>query len=124
MIVRGPSGEKLGRWDEIEAKVVPPDMAAKTTIRWLIRSADGAPNYAMRVFEIGPGGWIKEHSHPWEHEIFVLSGNGKIKIGERWYDVGAGTFIYIPPNVPHAYENPGNDVFRFICVIPTEGEPK
>lgn len=124
MVVRGPSGEKLGRWDEVEPVVLPKDIAAETTIRWLIRSGDGAPNYAMRVFEIGPGGWIKEHSHPWEHEIFVLSGEGRVKIGGRWYVAGEGTFIYVPPSVPHAYDNPGKEVFRFICVIPVAGEPR
>ena len=54
----------------------------------------------------------------------MIAGEGRVKIGDKWYEVGEGAFIYIPPDVPHAYENPNETVFRFICIIPTVGEPK
>ena len=34
-----------------------------TTLRWLIAQKDGAPHYAMRLFEIEPGGSIPVHVH-------------------------------------------------------------
>ena len=117
-IVLGPYGEKLGHYTLVKKEKVPEDMAEKTWIRWLIRKEDGAPNFAMRVFEVEPGGHIKAHSHPWEHEIFVLEGVGDIRIGDRVYRVTGGFFIYIPPNVEHEYWNKGDKSLVFICLIP------
>ncbi len=117
-IVLGPYGEKLGHYTLVKKEKVPEDMAEKTWIRWLIRKEDGAPNFAMRVFEVEPGGHIKAHSHPWEHEIFVLEGVGDIRIGDRVYRVTSGFFIYIPPNVEHEYWNRGDKSLVFICLIP------
>ncbi len=117
-IVLGPYGEKLGHYTLVKKEKVPEDMAEKTWIRWLIRKEDGAPNFAMRVFEVEPGGHIKAHSHPWEHEIFVLEGVGDIRIGDRVYRVTSGFFIYIPPNVEHEYWNKGDKSLVFICLIP------
>jgi quercetin dioxygenase-like cupin family protein len=67
------------------------------TVRWLIGKRSGALNYAMRLFEIAPGGIVPLHDHDEEHEIVV----------------------FVPPNEPHGYDNTdGTEVFRFICVIP------
>lgn len=92
--------------------------AERTWIRVLISKKDGAPTYAMRIFEIEPGGHIPLHDHPWEHEIFVLEGKLRIRIGDEVYEVSNGTAIYIPPNIPHEYWNVGDGILRFICTIP------
>ncbi len=117
-IILGPYGEKIGHYTLVKKEKVPEDMAEKTWIRRLIRKEDGAPNFAMRVFEVEPGGHIKAHSHPWEHEIFILQGVGDIRIGDRIYRVTSGFFIYIPPNIEHEYWNKGDKPLVFICLIP------
>jgi quercetin dioxygenase-like cupin family protein len=114
---------KVVKWDEVEAKEVPENMATKTTIRWLIGPGE-APTFYMRVFEVQPGGEIFEHSHPWEHEIFVLKGKGIIRINGKEYEVEEGSVVYIPPCAEHYYKNTGDEVLRFICVIPKEGAQK
>ena len=116
----GPCGEKVGHYTEIKSAPVPPDAAEKTFIRWLISKKDGAPTFAMRLFDVEAGGKIAPHYHPWEHEIFILEGEGRIRIGSKWYDFTKGSFIYVPPNVEHEYINTGNGTLRFICVIPNE----
>ncbi|MHA1209556.1 MAG: cupin domain-containing protein [Candidatus Freyarchaeota archaeon] len=89
------------------------------TIRWLITEKDGAPRYAMRRFEIKPGGRIGLHSHPEEHEIYVLSGKARIFNDQGFETVaGPGDALYVPPNEKHGYENTGDETFTFICVIP------
>jgi hypothetical protein len=35
------------------------------TVRWLVTEADGAPHFAMRVFEVPAGGSTEHHSHSW-----------------------------------------------------------
>ncbi|NPA69909.1 MAG: cupin domain-containing protein [Crenarchaeota archaeon] len=89
----------------------------RVRMRVLIGEED-APTYLMRLFEVDPGGIIPRHEHPWEHEIYVIKGKVKVKIGDEEYIVTDGYAIYIPPNVPHEYVNIGDDVAVFICTIP------
>ena len=111
---------KVVKWKEVEPQRVPESAASKTTLRWVIGPGE-APTFYLRVFEVERGGEIYEHSHPWEHEIFILNGKGLIKINGVEYEVEPGTVIYIPPCAPHSYKNVGDDVLRFICIIPKEG---
>ncbi len=92
-----------------------------TYIQWLITKDQGAENYAMRFFTIKPKGKISRHSHPWEHEIYMLHGTCKIGAGEEEVIAKEGNFLYIEPDVPHWYENVGDDDVQFICIIPMKG---
>jgi quercetin dioxygenase-like cupin family protein len=44
----------------------------------LITKEMGAPNFVMRLFEIDPDGYSPFHTHAWEHEVFVLEGEGTV----------------------------------------------
>jgi len=123
-VIKGPSGEKVGHYSDIEAQRVNDKLAVKTWIRWLISKDDGAPTFAMRLFEVEVDGWIKAHRHPWEHEIFIVSGDGEVRIGDKRYKVSQGDFIYIPPSVEHEYWNRGDKSLWFICIIPNEPSVK
>ena len=86
--------------------------------REVITAKDGAPHFCMRVFEVEPGNTTPSHSHPWEHEIFILSGQG-VAIGEQGETpIGKDSVIFIAPDEPHCLVNAGNEVLRFICLIP------
>jgi len=56
-----------------EPEKVEIDGAKGASMRHLITEKDGAPNFNMRVLSIERGGQGPNHSHPWEHEFFVLS---------------------------------------------------
>lgn len=91
------------------------------TIRRLICREDGAPNYFMRVFEISPQGYSPLHRHPWEHEIYILSGEGEVVGEEGPPPVRAGTAIFIPGDELHQLRNTGERSSCFICTIPSSG---
>lgn len=114
----GGCGEKVAHYSSVVEKKVPEEMASGTYIRWLVASEDGAKNYYMRLFRMEPGAHIKPHFHPWEHEIYILSGKGSIRIGPTTYTVGEGYFLYIPPNVEHEYRA-GPEGMSFLCIIPS-----
>ena len=114
----GSCGEKVGYYKDVEAEEFSSDLAEKTSIRWLIKKEDGAKVFAMRVIEVGEGGHINPHHHPWEHEIFILKGAADIRIGSKIYRVSSGYFLYIPPNAEHEYWHRGGETLRFICLIP------
>ena len=119
-VARGPSGEKAGN-----ALDVPADPAYTSngipipgmTIRWLVRGEDGAPTYAMRLFESAPGAEVEVHAHPWEHEIFVLRGSMTASVGPSSYELEEGDFIFVPPDVAHGFRA-GSRGATFICTIP------
>ena len=90
-------------------------------IRWLIAEKEGAPNFAMRVIELAPGVVFTPHHHPYEHEIYVLEGEGVVTNPEG--DVGTmrpGVFVLVPPDEIHGYRNTGDKPLKFICVIPLQ----
>lgn len=88
------------------------------TIRWVIGQPEGAPNFAMRVIEFQPGAIFARHQHPYEHEIFVLEGEGMAEGPEGEMPMRPGTALYVPPDEPHGYRNTGAGALRFVCVIP------
>lgn len=92
---------------------------AQSTIRWLVAEKDGARNFAMRVIEIKrKGEKIPLHRHDYEHETFVISGQGALLKPDGVVDVKPGDFAFVLPNEEHGFENRGDEPFRFICVIP------
>ncbi|MGD8966192.1 MAG: cupin domain-containing protein [Anaerolineae bacterium] len=88
------------------------------SIRWLIGEPEGAPNFAMRVVEFEPGAVFETHHHPYEHEIFVLEGQGVAHTRDGEEEMRPGIALYVPPSEPHGYRNTGDGPLRFICVIP------
>lgn len=104
---------------------VPPQVfgneAPGTTIRWLIDDDhDGAPVYALRLIEIAPGGHTPHHSHPYEHENFVLEGQGRVLMHGEWHPLVPGDVVFVPGSQEHMYENTGQVPFKFLCGIPVK----
>jgi len=86
--------------------------------REVVNADDGAPRFCMRVFEVEPGSSTPSHSHWWEHEVFVLSGQG-VAVGEEGETpIARESVVFVPPDEPHCFKNNGDEILRFICVIP------
>ncbi len=89
-------------------------------IRWIIDTKHGAPTYRLRVIELEPGGHTPYHEHWFEHENFIISGEGEVQIGEEVYPIKAGDVVFVPPFVKHQYRNTGKEPLQFLCGIPAE----
>ena len=87
-------------------------------VRWLISKKDGAKNFTMRLFEIKPGGNTPLHQHDWEHEIFVLEGNGVARDKTDEKPVKQGDVLFVPPNEWHQIVNNNVKLMKIICLIP------
>ncbi|NDJ75100.1 MAG: cupin domain-containing protein [Chloroflexi bacterium] len=113
---------KVVHYSDVPAQVFG-DEAPGTTIRWLIDNKhDGAPVYALRLIEVAPGGHTPRHSHPYEHENFVIEGQGRVLLGDEWYDLKSGDAVLVPGDMQHTYENTGDVPFMFLCGIPVANE--
>lgn len=111
-------GFKAVHFTKIDSEGVKESGFKNVQVRRLITMDDGAENFAMRYFEIAPGGQSAHHTHDWEHETFILDGHGLVFCGDEKRRVGPGYVIFIPPDIPHHFENLGDEVLRFLCLIP------
>jgi quercetin dioxygenase-like cupin family protein len=108
---------KLFRYTDVEAKDAG-EGTSKLNVRWLISKEIGAKNFAMRFFEMDAGGYSPLHSHNWEHEIFILEGEGVAVSGEKQVRFEAGDAIFVPANEKHQLRNSGKKLCKFLCLIP------
>ncbi len=109
---------KIAQHEAIDQQVVEMPGSEKCKVRWLIGTKDGAPNFAMREFEVATGGFTPRHSHPYEHEVFVLEGEGTIAEGDELHPIRAGDIIYVAPDEIHQFRNTGNQSLKFLCLVP------
>ena len=108
---------KILHYSEVEAKDAD-EGASKLRVRWLITKDMGAENFAMRLFEIEPGGYSPFHSHPWEHEVFILEGEGVVVGANEERSCKPGDAIFVPPNEKHQFKNNGGKTLKFLCLVP------
>lgn len=95
------------------------EKAKRVAARVVIGKADGATNFCMRVFEIGPGGYTPRHSHAWEHEMFFHAGHGEVLCDGKPNAVDAGSVVLVPGNVEHQIRNTGSQPLVLVCLVPS-----
>jgi quercetin dioxygenase-like cupin family protein len=108
---------ELFHYKDVEAKDAEKG-ASKLTVRWLITKNMGAENFAMRLFEMEPAGYSPFHSHPWEHEVFILEGEGLVIGQGQERKFKDGDVIFIPPNEKHQFRNNSEKTVKFLCIVP------
>jgi len=101
--------------ESVERNEVAAGSATKTQV--LIGAADGAPNFSLRRFLMGPGGGMPRHTNTVEHEQYVLRGRARVGIGDEVHEVGPDDVLFIPAEIPHFYEVL-EAPFEFLCVVP------
>lgn len=105
-------------YTEVPLEDVKTEGVASTGVRWLVSRKEGAPNFAMRLFEVETGGHTPFHAHGGEHEIFIVEGKGQLNTESGPQPLGPGVFAFIPGGEKHQFENTGGTVLKFLCVIP------
>ncbi len=87
----------------------------KTIIRDLPKETD-ASGVELSYFEMQSGGYSPLHSHPWQHRLFVLEGEGTVFDGKKTTNIHAGEAVYIKSNESHQLRTVGEATLRFLCV--------
>ncbi len=109
---------KIEKSSNIAKHSVEMDGAKGTEMGWLISRVDGANNFAMRMFEIAPGGHTPLHKHKHEHEVFAIEGEGVLVYQGKEYQFGKDYVIFVPGDTEHQFKNKGDSVLKFLCLIP------
>jgi len=108
-------------WEGVSLSRYPPGKEMRdVNVRWLIGPAEKAPNFALRYFEIEPGGWSSLDKHAHDHGVVILRGQGQVLLGEETFKVAFGDVVYIPPHEVHQLKSVGDEPLGFLCVIPAK----
>ncbi len=101
---------------EVPLEDVNMDNAKDVKVQWIFSEKDNVPNFYFRIFHVKAGGQTPRHSHPYEHEVLILKGKGKVFYEGDYIDFSEGDAFFIPPNKEHQFlaETEG----KFICIIP------
>ena len=115
---------KVQNYESVEQQTVEMEGAHDCKVRQLIGENHGAPTFAMRQFEVAPGGYTPRHSHPYEHEIFVLEGRGEAIEGDTPHVIKSGDVLLVTPDEVHQFRNTGEGPLKFLCLIPNDAAQK
>ena len=108
---------KINNYEGIEAKDAGPG-TSKVKVRWLIDEETGAQNFFMTLFEIESGGYTPLHVHNWEHEVFILEGEGIAICEDEQKLFRPGDAIFIAPKEKHQFRNTRKKLVKLLCLIP------
>ena len=115
---------RVQNYQDVDMKDVEMEGATGCRVRQLVGQVDQAPNFAMRQFEVAPGGHTPKHFHDYEHEVFVLEGEGLVVDGDQEQPLASGDVVYVAPNDVHQFRNTGDSPMRFLCLIPNSATGK
>jgi quercetin dioxygenase-like cupin family protein len=81
--------------------------------------------YALTDSVVPAGGGPPPHIHHREDEAFwMLEGELEVMVGESTFRAGVGSFVHLPKDIPHAYENVGTGPARFLTLMVPAGVEK
>lgn len=109
---------KISHFSEIEQQPVHDTNVAGVSKRILISAMDNAPNFTMRLFHVEPGGYTYYHSHDFEHEVFVVEGEGEVVTPDGSKPFETNYAIFIEPGEVHQFKNTGKTRLSFLCLVP------
>jgi quercetin dioxygenase-like cupin family protein len=102
----------------LEVSAQPVEGVPGVTVRWLWAAPDGAPTFALRLFEVEPGAATPHHCHAHEHEVYILSGQGQLRGKSQQRRLDPGDTVLVLPHDEHQFINTGREPLRFLCAIP------
>ncbi len=101
-----------------EMKPIHPEGTEGVDFRPLLAKNVAPPNFYLRTFDVAPGGHTFNHSHPWEHEMYVVNGRGKIILESGEQEIKEGDAILLEPAEHHMILNDSKSFLRLVCVVP------
>jgi quercetin dioxygenase-like cupin family protein len=106
----------IHRAEDVEYETV--DAAEGLSKGVLIGDEQGAPNFAVRRFELDAGAEVPKHTNEVEHEQYVLEGEYVVGVESEEHAVSAGDSLLIPAGVVHWYRNESDEAGAFVCAVP------
>lgn len=94
--------------------------AHKVKVKYLIDKSNGASRFFLRYYFVEPEGHTPLDKHAYEHEVYVLDGNGLLVEEEnglrKTSPIKAGDSILVGSEELHQFLNVGESPLVFLCV--------
>src|SRR6266516_1139179 len=92
-----------------------PFMGVEELLLKVLLPDDHVFDMAMNVFTFPPGYSLPvTETHFMEHGLYMLEGQGIYYLGDRWYEVEAGDFIWMGPYVPQSFFATSSEPARYL----------
>ena len=107
---------KVRNVNDVPGKPMREDLPG-VTMRVMVGRDEGADNFVMRHFTLEANAVTPSHTHDWEHEAFVLEGEGVLVSKEGEQPIRPGDGVFVPANALHNFRNTGGVKLCFVCVV-------
>lgn len=102
----------------VNEEFMPKQQLVGRAVSWLMTpETTGGKFSAVCTVVVVPGQrTLPAHSHPnGEETIYVVSGKGKVLIGDEMSEIKAGSIMLFPQGMPHMLYNTGTTELKGIC---------
>lgn len=102
----------------VNEESMPETQLTGRAVRWLMTPDSTGGQYSSAcTVRLEPGRRaLPAHSHPnGEETIYIISGKGKVLIGDEVGEIKAGSIFLFPQGVPHMIYNTGTEELKGIC---------
>jgi quercetin dioxygenase-like cupin family protein len=103
---------------EATLKAVAMDGVKGVRMAVMVGREEGAPNFALRQFVVEPGGHSPRHSHDYEHEVYIVEGNGTVLLNGAERPIKAGDVVFVPADHEHQFRAGAAGGLKFLCLVP------
>jgi len=79
------------------------------------------PDLSIGLYVLAPGELDVQQPHTEDEVYYVVSGRGRITIGDEVQDVRAGSIVFVGATVPHRFHDITEDLNLLVAFGPAEG---
>lgn len=101
---------------KVKGKLLERDGASGVLVKYLVGRGEGASKFFLREYHVAPGGNTSFDKHSYEHEVYVLRGTARVRVGRTVKLVRRGGVVFVPSNREHQFTNTGRGELVFLCV--------
>lgn len=83
------------------------------------KASSSSTNGSLTLIESRTTGGAPLHIHTREDEYFyVLEGAIKVRLGDETFEAGPHSFVFLPRNIPHAWDVVGDEATLLMMTVP------
>lgn len=79
------------------------------------------PDLSVGLYVLAPGQPDLQQPHTEDEVYYVISGRGRITVGDEVRDVQMGTTVFVAAGVPHRFHDIAEELQLFVAFGPAEG---
>lgn len=79
------------------------------------------PDLSVGLYVLAPGEPDLQQPHREDEVYYVISGRGRISVGDEVRDVGPGSVVFVEATVPHRFHDIAEELVILVAFGPAEG---